>query len=632
MRFLQSSLGRCVCWCLLTLVVVSFPATALAQPQCQSEQNALNQLMAQLAAIKQKLLKGGLTNAAVNELLGAMKAMAPQISNAQNALKACQSAGAGSTPVTPQPILPDCSVIQKQISDLEKVKATLTSQLSSPNLTPQQKETLEQLLRMDNSQIITQENALKSCRQATGSPTARQRILEIAFQNPAYDEQSTGSWAYQLVLKLDPDDPIGQTFPESKNQGKEWIPVLDPANDYDTAIVGASGWAIDPRSNTVDFPFDHPFQADWEASLALDMNQNGTGPFTFLLSNGDKATADHPDQVADESEAAARGLPTFMGLLGIEMDAGLVPAQFKQATVGGNRLAVFGRWIVDAGHDTYRAEIHPPLMMASASVTPANTTRALFTSRPFLVGSTYTVDESTTYVDSAPDDGYFLPHLAEEMLKASAGSTLVEAHVKVKSRQFDGIHIMHFLVRPPSAPAAIGGFSAKLAVSFHFTVRSGIAVQVFSSTQDTVDVMVTVNSADKRFRAPALPTKKAHIYTPDELKALNGEVSSIEDWINAAAILLPLNVGIADVVLNRGVEGDQYASQENAVDMLTQTNAVQNGDPAHLPANAGITVNDNQPYPVTGWMEVKWSKPVLAPKKPVQPKPVQPAPPPVVKH
>jgi biotin operon repressor len=621
MQKLQGFLWRCICLFVSGVVVFSCPNAALAQQQCQEQQNKLNQLNEQRSTIIQKLSQKGLTNAAVNELLQQLKTLGAQITSAQNALQQCEngvpSGGGACTPVAPRPILPNCPAIQKQITELENAKTTLTKQLASPNLTAQQRTNLEQLLRMDNNQIIVQENALKSCHQAKASPTAPQNILEIAFQNPTYAGQTRYglAWANQLVHILDPDDLIGNTFPESKDQGREWIQVLDPNSDYDNSIVGASGWAIDPRSNTVDFPFDHPFRPDWETSLALEMNQNGNGPYTFLLSYGDKGTPDHSDQLADESEASERGLPTCIGLLGIEMDDGLIPAQFKQATAGGNRLAVFGRWIVDAGHNNFRAEIHPPLMMASASVTPANSTRALFTSRPYLVGSTYTTDQSTIYVDSAPDDGYFFGHLLKEIVKATVGSQ-VEAHVKVKSRPFDGVQTMHFLVRPP-APAAIGGFVPKLGVSFHFTVRSGVAVHVSSSAPDTVDVIVTMNSAT--YSPPRLPAKLVHLYTPDELDVLNGEVGTLQKWASLLAPLGGIGAAIALVRLDQGIKGDQYALQDKVVDMLTQTNAVENADAANIPANAGITLNDKQPYPITGWIEVKWAGPVLVPKQPVAP-------------
>ena len=102
----------------------------------------------------------------------------------------------------------------------------------------------------------------------------------------------------------------------------------------------------------------------------------------------------------EQAGAAAngRGLPVIPrgpdgipSLLGVEIDAGLVPAQFADFKRGGvepgDRVAVFGRWIVDCGHQlpikdengqdrhpgikAFRTEIHPPLLMAAARTTSA---------------------------------------------------------------------------------------------------------------------------------------------------------------------------------------------------------------------------------------------------------------------
>ena len=116
-----------------------------------------------------------------------------------------------------------------------------------------------------------------------------------------------------------------------------------------------------------------------------------------------------------------------------------------------------------------------------------------------------------------------------------------------------------------------------------------------------------------------MPAKIVRLYTLDELSALNGEVNTFDQLINLVSLAGGPTALIANRILNRGIKGDQYALQDKVVDMLTQTNAVLNADPANIPANAGITLNNNQPYPITGWMEVKWAGPVLVPKQPVAP-------------
>ena len=158
-------------------------------------------------------------------------------------------------------------------------------------------------------------------------------------------------------------------------------------------------------------------------------------------------------------------------------------------------MAVFGRWIVDCGHDvtvdpchdvpsdgvkTFRSEIHPPLLMASAKVSNGSiatgspkepeVTRVLFTSRPFLTSQRFTTDNDITdtvkiYDDTIPDDGRFVRHLANELIKVNdtipvlgipIESTMVEAHPKKKSHPFQGLQLVHLVVRPPTPGGHIG--------------------------------------------------------------------------------------------------------------------------------------------------------------------------------
>jgi len=646
MKFTASPRSRALqCWrlCVAAFLILIVGQAARAQ-KCQDVQKTLDGLVAQRAALTEEFHQPGNTPSERSRLQQELGLLGPQISTAQRGLLECQrpAATGASGPVTP-PAVPDCSAIQKTLDGLEAYRTEITKGLQQPGITPTDRSRLQQELRLVGEQISANQNALQQCQQAAptgpGAPaappggTAPQRILEIDFKNPAFDETKFKyDWGKEVATGT--SDPTNtDTFPVQI--GKEWVQVLAPSEDYDLSVVGATGWAIHPRPNTVDFPFDHPFKPDWETSLALDMNQNGAGPFTFLLSNGDKGTLDHPDQLEDESRAAARGLPTFLGLLGIEMDANLIPAQFTNSITEGNRLAVFGRWIIDAGHNNYRAEIHPPLLMAAAAPMGANGTRVLFTSRPFLVGHTYTVDTSQIYNDAAADDGTFFAHMIQEVAKVLGlsctvpdvpCSKLVEAHVKVKSHPFQGVQLFHLLIRPPSQPKHLELTTSRLSVSFHFTVRAGCAVQVTSSATGTIDVFVVMNSAG--YHPPLLPARSTHNYSRDELNNLDpgagSDILDVQGVSDAVATLTGTVVKgvVVNEILGRGVQGDVYASLSNAVDMLSRSNAVENAPPNNIPANAGVTQDDNQPFPVSGWLEVKWVEPIIK-------QPAQPAPPPV---
>src|SRR5262249_37798032 len=161
-----------------------------------------------------------------------------------------------------------------------------------------------------------------------------------------------------------------------------------------------------------------------------------------------------------------------------------------------------------------RAEIHPPLLMAAASVTAPDTTKALITSRPYLVSQLYTTDQDTIYQDSGSNDGTFYHHLLTEIIKINEfRSTLIECHPKITQNPMRGVHLLRFQVRPPTPGGhgvGVTGFKS-LAVSFHFTIRTGVAVQVISSAADTIDVFVVLNSAG--YKAPPLPHNGGRRYS-----------------------------------------------------------------------------------------------------------------------
>jgi|GEM_PF-4551365 len=382
-------------------------------------------------------------------------------------------------------------------------------------------------------------------------------------------------------------------------------------------------------------------------------------------------------------------------------------------------MAVFGRWIVDCGHsvsvpvpdpgpNTFRSEIHPPLIMASAKVATGSiatgsptgppVTRVLFTSRPHLVSQRFTTDLKTIYDDTAGDDGPFVTHLLTEVGKANSiilaiptESVQVEAHPKIKSHPFLGANLVRFVVRPPTAGGHRGpGGGAvplqHLAVSFQFTVRSGCAVQVISS--DSVDVFVALSSAG--YTPPPLPKRNDQKWHKDELRNLDPEAASAytdAEWISALYQLLNplgsiLNIPTAEKILSKGIKTDEYdTSGLTSVNILDANHAVSapannipgadnqsqlaslqrerdslasevisdEGDLRELESEGqrvnptllakaraklaadkaklkqiddqiaalkaavapGVVQNDDQPYPIYGWLELWWQEPVV---------------------
>lgn len=536
-----------------------------------------------------------------------------------------------------------CEAIQKHLDHLNGQREALIEE----QVTPLTRAAHQAKLHALDAAIATTAASLAACLQAAAPllVAAPQTILDIVNAvTPDFVTRSKA--ALRQVLQ----SVEGKTFPVTVESllpprfaivGSEWIQPLNPHVEYDDEIVGATGWAVHPRLVDGDVPFNHPFQNsidgtpfDYEFGLALDRPTSNPSHFDFLLSLGNKAPSTHPDptdeRVKDEKFATDLKLNFPLGLLGVEMDGANIPRGFIDNVRGGNRMAVFGRWIVDTGHGlatqsgatVQRTEIHPPLLMAAASNPTADTTRALFTSRPFLVADTFTTDQNSIYDDTAGNDGTFFPHLLKEIGKVnetipiigiSVGSWQVEAHPKIKSFPFRGVHAMHFLVRPPVLPLSRLGLATEvhhLEVSYRFTVRSGCSVHVTSSAADTIDVFVVMNQA--AYKPPPLPHNNGRTWSRDDLAKLNSDTGT--DYLGAEILSgalqfltgNPVGALVVDHILSNGIQTDAYASLNDAVDILSRNGAATNVLATHIPPNTGITVNDGQPFPVYGWLEAKW--------------------------
>ncbi len=469
-----------------------------------------------------------------------------------------------------------------------------------------------------------------------------QQILEIQFANPQ-DVKDVDSLYAQAVAfgQPNPSAILGGKFPSPDAQ-QEWKQVLPKEltntaahnEDYEGRnLVGAIGWALKPEFSGADVPFNHPFGFDWEFMLALDQPVVDPKRYTFLLAPADQS-CDEPgfeeavQQAGDFKDLHGQpiiplgpdGLPS---LLGVEMDSGLIPRQFSDWRQGGvdqgDRIAVFGRWIVDCGHQVaitrcdgkdlhkgvmaFRTEIHPPLLMAAARVTSGSLleppvalsapefTRVLFTSRPYLVSQRITTDTGNIYDDAQPDDGPFFPHMISEVVKAHetllgipTASVQVEAHPKIKSSPFQGFYELHFIVRPPPQNQGAGGAAAHgpLAVAFQFTVRSGCTVQVTSGAEDTINIVIKLSQ--DVYMPPPLPTRKEHTWSREELGTLNKDAAngyiSAELWSAAIHVLIPelggaLGAAVATGILEQGIKTDEYdTSGLTSVNILDASHAV----------------------------------------------------------
>jgi hypothetical protein len=338
------------------------------------------------------------------------------------------------------------------------------------------------------------------------------------------------------------------------------------------------------------------------------------------------------------------GPDNLPSLLGVEIDSGLIPTTFTDGGVAsGDRIAVFGRWIVDCGHQipitdfngkdvapgvqAFRSEIHPPLLMAAARVTndslvsggPASPelTRVMFTSRPYLVSQRFTTDTSKAYDDNAPADGPFVPHIANEIRKVNEFSSLrIEAHPKIKSFPFRGDNLAHFIIRPPpQARTIVHPPLGRLHVSFQFTVRTGCSVQVISTSSGSVDVFIVMNHAG--YTPPFLPKRNDRSWSKSELEDLNSRAGDAYRWGEGISAVIQgvlgtgvIGIAVVEAILNRDILSDQYdvtgVRSVNILDVSHPVSAFADS----IPFGQGVITNNNQPYPIFGWLEAKLVPPV----------------------
>jgi hypothetical protein len=435
----------------------------------------------------------------------------------------------------------------------------------------------------------------------TGGPPAS--ILTTTYENAIYQPAvSDPDWA----SKISDGNTIGITSPPPW----EWVSVYDQRfekeGSLNNPVAGLTGWAVagDPPISTADVWFVHPFGNDFQFFVAPDPQYEGLlGASNDGVHPGD-AEFDEATTVARDGTAnrAGLGLPASKGVIGVEIDQGLVPPTFQQQIADGTRVAVFGRWIVDCGHDDFHTEIHPPLLMATATPTapPAGRpgasemTHVEIMSRPFSTSQKF-------------EEGNFIDHLLVEVAKVEdtflgiPSSLRVEAHPTVLTPPYQGRPFIELLVQPPPRPHSSHPplpIPETLTVNFHFTHRTGVAMEVFEAGPATVGIAIVLGDLNPS------PIPDHHGYTV-QWSQLGDDYSYVIDGLQILD-LLSLNVASA-VVLNRGILTDAYDAPVAASPLDNQNIATPVGIESLHPG-VGFSEDDNQPFPVYGWLDVYWQR------------------------
>lgn len=396
----------------------------------------------------------------------------------------------------------------------------------------------------------------------------------------------------------------------------EWSTVYDRSLDFEceggfeNPVVGLTGWAYPSQNpgglSTGDAWFTHPWWYDWEYYIAPDPQYENLLAPDFANTGVDTSKpADDPSRVSDGDYLAATtqaqedGLGTPFGVLGVETDQFLVPDTFRETVQPRTRIATFGRWIVDSGHADFHTEIHPPLLIASANVVQpppgvwgaSERTHVEIMSRPFTVSQKF-------------DEGNFVDHLVAEAEKVEEAilwiprSTQMEAHPHVYTIPYSGCPIIQLFVKPPTPRRASAIESQTLTLSFHFTTREHVAAVAYDAGDDTVGIFIVLGRPQG---SATLPTKHDYYVSWDDV-----ENYLDEGWlVDLFTVLNLVYDPAANYILRRGVKTDQYdppvaASGQDVVNVAGPLPLSQ------LTGAMGWAVDDEQPFPLYGWMDVYW--------------------------
>lgn len=273
-----------------------------------------------------------------------------------------------------------------------------------------------------------------------------------------------------------------------------WVQIPAPADATTTHPVAVCGTALQPRLSQSDNVFNHLFGIDFETFIALDP------PYESALAPANSGSVDSKTNLPNDyrmardhgSQLLGRQLP---GVLGLEWEAALVPPPFQPDD--GDRIATWGRWVVDAGHleannQGFHCEIHPPLLMVRANQGGSGTHASL-------VGNPFGTIE--IYEDGKPLFG----HMVSELEKAASPNIFatqrIEAHARLDTNPFPaGRSSFTFFLRTPT-PRPGGGCP----IRWNLTCRPGVTISI--SRYDTDTVMVAVQLDRNSYQPPAAPER-----------------------------------------------------------------------------------------------------------------------------
>ncbi len=343
---------------------------------------------------------------------------------------------------------------------------------------------------------------------------------------------------------------------------------------------------------------------------------------------------------------------SFPGVLGMETDHDLLPDTYQPQD--GDRTVLFGRWIVDCGHGDFHTEIHPPLLIATGR-----------SSGPGDFGAKCSAEQACSSVIGRPylvsqffGDGFFLRHLAHEgeklgcvevtcplfsaalsgyaglpdcdLCNGDAGciaceaasctaldscialcatgvgcaclgvvgplgppcTTQLEERPTVNGVPFAGTQEMQYYIQPANGRLNPGD---RMLAKWHLTARDGVTVAL-SNGGDAAGVLVDVTMDQSTYPQATRPPKQDWAWTDSRLEPLQTALDII-------GTIFPGDSPQA-IIVNNGIVSDRYkAPQAPPNDTAPTVSFADQLDPT---MQAAQVIDDSQPFPVSGRINVGW--------------------------
>lgn len=401
-------------------------------------------------------------------------------------------------------------------------------------------------------------------------------------------DQKVAAVANEPLFTPDPGVVCGSRTEEF---GVELVHVASPTqakvlNEWGEIVPGkqmyVTGTVEGFEFSTGDLTFTHPFDKD----IITDIKP-------------DAAYARLAERVGESAGSDADGPPK--GLLHWELSKKLFPHNDKgfylpgYVPALGDRIATYGRWIVDCGHDDFHTEIHPPTFLAVGHAEGSKTVSHAFYN-PYFETQLFTPDPALSaelgndarFTD--PETRPFPFYLTHQLLSLAhvgeppPGGFIdhLEAHHLLEANRASPI--TWYVCAPGPRPSG-----AKLSVSYHFTKRSGVAVTAVPN-EDTGCIAFTGTIGPKY--TPLNPDRRD---CPDPWAELNQQ---------AGAALGDPNLDIEKVIEDKVPPSVAPAvKRDPSVDCYDALVAPLPGGPDQ---SAKVFTSDDQPYPFYGEASVSW--------------------------